>query len=188
MSLKKKKPGKKGMKRGCISRTCVRSSKGSGLKELRMDSENKPFRLIYMWMLVWEEGLKPLTEARLGEMAWHSSSCMSLHQSPSEIPSACSLSTGSTGSRHSLRRSRTGLVWAATHLFNAAAFPSPAFLRPPRPLTRGQPRRQKVKNMSQKKKTYTLSTSLSDWQKKKKHFCFRDRELKFSQTAGLKVT
>lgn len=67
--------------------------------------------------------------------------------------------------RHSLQRSRTGLVWAATHLFNAAAFPSPAFLRPPRPLTRGRPRRQKVKNMLQKKKTYTLSTSLSDWQK-----------------------
>lgn len=30
------------MKRGCISRTCVRSSKGSKLQELRMDSENKP--------------------------------------------------------------------------------------------------------------------------------------------------
>lgn len=30
------------------------------------------FHLIYMWMLVWEEGLLLLTEAQVGEVAWQS--------------------------------------------------------------------------------------------------------------------
>lgn len=162
MSLKK--AWKKGMKRGCISRTCVRSSKGSELKELRMDSENKPSPDLHV-----NAGMRRRLNATYrSSVGWDGMTFLQLHEPPPVTQwNPISLLTlhWKRWIRHSLQRSRTGLVWAATHLFNAAAFPSPAFLRPPRPLTRGQPRQQKVKNMLQKKKTYTLSTSLSDRQK-----------------------
>lgn len=138
-----------------------------------------------MWMLVWEEGLLPLTEAQVGEVAWRSPAAWASTSHPVK----------SHQTTHSpLEALGQALLPVMAHGFDQRCearltlfvFLFPAFLRPLGPPTRKKQRQQKATNMLQKKKIYALSTSLFDWQKK--HFCQRrDRELKLGQTAGLKV-
>lgn len=168
------------MKRGCIWRTWVRSLRAPSWKiwgwTLRIS-----LHLIYMWMLVWEAGLILLREAQLGEMAWQFSSCMSLHRSPREIPAAQALSTGSTGP--GAASSDHAQVWPELRRISLML---PCFCPQPSwgcaAVWPGESRDSKKRRLCCKRRRHILSVLLFLTGKK------RDRELKFSQTAGLKVT
>lgn len=140
-------------------------------------------RLIYMWMRVWE-GLIALTAAQLGEMAWHFCGCMSPHQAPSEIPSAASLSPGSTGSgRASGERTQVRSELQRISLLLPCLCPQPSWGRDHLWPGESQDRKKRRKHCKRRR----ILSVLLFLTGKKTHFCPRDRKLKFSQTAGLKV-
>lgn len=131
-----------------------------------------------MWMLVWEEGLWPLTEAQVGEVAW---------QSP-----AAWASTSHPVKSHQIPHSPLEALDLALRLVIAhgqintfrVSFPSlPEAVGPS-----DQGKAETAKSNEHVAKEEDICSQYFSFWLAKNHFCQRrDRELKLGQTAGPKV-
>lgn len=135
-----------------------------------------------MWMLVWEEGLLPLTEAQVGEVAW---------QSPAAWASTSHPVKSHQITHSPLEALDLALLPVIAHGFDQRPINSFRVSFPSLPEAVGpsdQGKAETAKSNKHVAKEEDICSQYFSFWLAKKHFCQRrDRELKLGQTAGPKV-